>query len=235
MERNIIEESFRIVIRSDGTQTVKNVALVREHSLKICVNGEHVSDIICSKDLLKELVVGSLYIGGYIQNKDDICDIIFDESSENVNVILKRTDVDLKIDRKLEKVASVEWKTEWIFNLAESFSKGLPIHSKTQGTHSCLLAKEDRIIFSCEDIGRHNIVDKAVGYALLNDISMKELILYISGRVPADMMRKVIYSGIPVLVSKAVPTADAVELAERYGVALIVKAYPDQIEICKGR
>ena len=235
MERDFVEESSRIVIRSDGTQVVKNAALVREHCLRMCVNGEYILDFICSKDLLKELVVGSLYIGGYIQNKDDICDIVCDESSENVNVILKQTDVNLKLDRKLKKVPSVDWKTEWIFGLAEIFSEGLPIHSKTQGTHSCLLAKEDRIIFSCEDIGRHNIVDKAVGYAILNDISMKELILYISGRVPADMMRKVIYSGIPVLVSKAVPTADAVELAERYGVTLIVKAYPDQIEICKGR
>ena len=86
-----------------------------------------------------------------------------------------------------------------------------------------------------KNIGGFLIVQKLNFFAILNDISMKELILYISGRVPADMMRKVIYSGIPVLVSKAVPTADAVELAERYGVTLIVKAYPDQIEICKGR
>ena len=47
------------------------------------------------------------------------------------------------------------------------------------------------------------------------------------------MMKKVIYSGIPVLVSKAVPTLDAALLAKEYGVTLIVRAYPDQIEICE--
>ena len=84
----------------------------------------------------------------------------------------------------------------------------------------------------CEDIGRHNTVDKAVGFSKLSGINLSECTLYISGRVPVDMMQKVIYSGIPVLVSKAVPTADSVRLAKKYGVTLIVKAYPDQIEIC---
>ena len=46
------------------------------------------------------------------------------------------------------------------------------------------------------------------------------------------MTRQVIRAGIPLLASKAVPMADAVSLAKEYGLTLIVKAYPDQMEIC---
>lgn len=46
-----------------------------------------------------------------------------------------------------------------------------------------------------------------------------------------DMVEKVIVAGIPVLVSKSVPTAESVELAEEYNLKLICKAWPDQCEI----
>ena len=74
---------------------------------------------------------------------------------------------------------------------------------------------------------------KAIGYAVLNEINLSECFLFISGRVLSDMMVHVIRSRIPLIVSKAVPTADAVRIAKEYGVTLIVKAYPDQIEICE--
>ena len=55
--------------------------------------------------------------------------------------------------------------------------------------------------------------------------------IFISGRDPVDMVEKVIVAGIPVLVSKSVPTAESVELAEEYNLKLICKAWPDQCEI----
>ena len=55
--------------------------------------------------------------------------------------------------------------------------------------------------------------------------------MYTTGRVPTDMTRKVIASRIPVLVSKSVPTDAAVEMARRYNLTLICKAWPDRYEI----
>ena len=70
-----------------------------------------------------------------------------------------------------------------------------------------------------------------MGYAVLNDIPLSECMTFISGRVPEDMVEKVIVAGITVLVSKSVPTAESVELAEEYNLKLICKAWPDQCEI----
>ena len=93
------------------------------------------------------------------------------------------------------------------------------------------IVKKRKNHFKAEDIGRHNAVDKAVGYAVLNDIPLSECMIFTSGRVPVDMVEKVIVAGIPVLVSKSVPTAESVELAEECNLKLICKAWPDQCEI----
>ena len=46
-------------------------------------------------------------------------------------------------------------------------------------------------------------------------------------------MEKAIASGIPVLVAKAIPTAESAELARKYGLTLIIRAWPDHFEILK--
>ncbi len=123
------------------------------------------------------------------------------------------------------------WKDEWIFGLVNAFAQDSKLHKSTGGTHSCMLAVEDRILYQAEDIGRHNALDKAVGYAVRNQLDRQKCILFTTGRVPTDMLKKVIQAGIPILVSKAIPTADAVELAKANGVALICRAWPDSFEV----
>ena len=80
---------------------------------------------------------------------------------------------------------------------------------------------------SFEDIGRHNALDKAVGHMLLNNKEAEGCVLFTTGRVAADMVIKTVASGIPVLVSKAVPTTKALSLAKKYGLKLICNAWPD--------
>lgn len=63
-------------------------------------------------------------------------------------------------------VTPVPWKKQWIFDLADCFANGTPFHRQTWATHSCFLACDGELLFQCEDIGRHNALDKAIGYAL---------------------------------------------------------------------
>ena len=90
---------------------------------------------------------------------------------------------------------------------------------------------EGELIKAAEDIGRHNSVDKVVGYALLHNISLHETILACSGRQPEGMVLKAARAGIPIVLTKAAVTDRGIEQAERLGVTLIGFARTDRFTI----
>lgn len=132
---------------------------------------------------------------------------------------------------EVQPVQPIDWKTEWIFDLADRFKRGMPLHGETWATHSCFLSSGGELLFQCEDIGRHNALDKVIGYALRNGIDLTKCVVYSSGRIPTDMAMKAIRAGIPVLASKAVPTREAIQLAEEYGLTLIGAARSDRMKV----
>lgn len=246
-----VESLESIIYYPDGSRKKSECAVLKEHELTVIVNEQPVLRLICTKDRLSELVTGRLFTGGFIDGAEDIEKIRFNQSKREANVFFRKDTIlehnllreekscctgnvsfmSLKNGRTLKKVTAASYEPEWIFNLAESFAKAGGLHDKTQGTHSCLLARKDQILFFCEDIGRHNAVDKAVGFALLNEIPFGDCMLYTSGRVPLDMVEKVIASGIPIVVSKSVPTAESISMAEKYGLTLICRAHRDSFEV----
>ena len=125
------------------------------------------------------------------------------------------------------KTVSREPSPADVFLLTEKFREDGALHRNTGGTHSCYIRLGDGRILSFEDIGRHNALDKAVGAMLLEGMDPKDCMLYTTGRVAADMITKVINARIPVLISKAVPTDEAVRLARLHHVTLICRAWPD--------
>ncbi len=220
-----------MVAGPDGVCEKKDSSLIIEHRLQVWVNGKETVCIVCTKDALAELVVGRLYTQGSINGIRDVKEISFDPEYENARVTFDTDDGRTEKAESHGEIIKCDWKQEWIFELAAAFSKDTPIHSLTGAAHSCMLAKGHDIIAAFEDISRHNAVDKAIGYAVINDIRLSDCILFSSGRVPLDMMEKIIAAGVRILVSKSVPTADAVEMAKKHGVVLICKAYPEKIEI----
>ena len=242
----------RCIVKPDGQTEKSECQVIREHPLKVFINDRPVYRLICLKESLRELVVGRLYTDGLIETDKEIYKIYFCKEEKEVSILLNRdirwgetsdfeqtccqgnlvlSSWDEQRSSMRELDTKADWKDEWVFKLADEFSKGMPVHMATNGTHSCFLARRGEILYKCEDIGRHNAVDKAVGYAILNSIDLSECMLFTSGRVPVDMVIKVIHSGVPVLVSKSVPTEDSVILAKKYGLRLICRAYPDCFEI----
>ena len=85
--------------------------------------------------------------------------------------------------------------------------------------------------YICVDLGRHNAVDKTIGAALKAGVDLRESVLYSTGRIPTDMMWKVVRSGIPAIVSRGAVTKQATELAERFGVLLCGFSRGERINI----
>jgi FdhD protein len=93
--------------------------------------------------------------------------------------------------------------------------------SGTGGSHAAAAATADGEILSVfEDVGRHNAVDKVVGFLLEKGGLARADVLAVSGRVSFEIVQKCARAGIPVLSAISAPSSLAVESAQRWGITL---------------
>lgn len=231
MEESTLLKSYRYThIDRAGSMQERAEEVLVEHSAALTVNGIPAGKITCIPEHLDILILGRLLTEGRISSAEDVAELRISESADLIEVTL----TEAAPVGAMEPLVPVFWKPEWIFDLADHFAAGTPLHEKTWATHSCILAKDGEILFTCEDISRHNALDKAIGFALRSGLPLRQCMVYSSGRIPTDMAVKAVRSGIPVLVSKASPTAAAVELARQYRLTLICAARKDRMKLFSG-
>jgi len=218
--------------------------VIGEISLKIYINGTEYASLLCLNQLTEELALGFLYSEGVIDRIEDVADISYNER-------LFAVMINLAEGKPVEKCESLRSVTSGCgkcftyinpikhdkfpvvpnqkkFSLADiiqgmkEFEKRSEIYKTVGGVHSVLFQHDEFSVFN-EDIGRHNCFDKILGVLLKNQkLNLVEnAILFVSGRVSSEIITKVIRMGVPVLVSRATPTAAAVHLAREYNVTLL--------------
>jgi FdhD protein len=114
------------------------------------------------------------------------------------------------------------------------------LYREVGGVHNSGLSDGSRIIFSAEDIGRHNTLDKLAGLCLLKDARPEHPVLLTTGRVSSEMMQKAARIGAAFVISRTSPSSLSVELARRFGITLVgyarrdrftVYTYPERIQL----
>lgn len=230
-------------VGKEGAPTAAQEELLTEYGLHVYANGRFLMTLVCTPEAIEDLVLGRLYTDGFVQSLDEVISLTIQEESFQVQVELKDFSEEMS-DHKEQfvdtdnmgfRLACLQRKPvplqagtfvlpEWIYSIAAVFEQDTVLHQKTYGTHSCFLGRKGEVLFSCEDIGRHNAIDKVIGRALRSGIDLTETILFTSGRIPLDMVEKVIRAKIPVFVTKAKPTIQSVECAAQYGLTLIGSA-----------
>lgn len=124
------------------------------------------------------------------------------------------------------RARSVEWDSSTTFavlaSLPDKLRAAQQLFEDTGGLHAAALftLAGERVALR-EDVGRHNAVDKLIGWALDARIDPAQHLLFLSGRAGYELVQKAIMFGIPVVASVSAPSSLAIELAERFNVALV--------------
>ncbi len=109
-----------------------------------------------------------------------------------------------------------------LLGLPKAMQASQALHKHAGGVHAAaLFGSCGEMVVLCEDVGRHNAVDKGFGHCLLRGVPLRDKMLLCSGRLSYEMVSKAIRMGLPILASVSAPTALAVQLADRFNLTVI--------------
>ncbi len=224
------------------------VYLPQEEPLQISINSIPYSLTMRTPGADKELITGLLFTEKVYQKEIHLWDQFdFDEqglathinAQVNANNLLKSIadnrslistsscgfcgKKDLKdIELQNEMIEdSIALPADRIALLFEKMTKGQALFSKTGATHAAALFDSALNLISLyEDIGRHNALDKAIGYLQMNKQLTSAKILLVSGRISYEIVVKAMRAHIPIILAISAPTSLAVEIAKEKGITL---------------
>lgn len=218
--------------------------VVSEQPLTIYLNGNDLVTLLCTPEHLEDLTVGYLASEGFITALDEIEELELNGVSGEILVKLKGSrDIAEKTflkrylttgcgkgvsfyqlsDARLSKELPRDYRVEpaLIISMMKDLQGNSALHRETGGVHTVALGQDGVLLLQRDDIGRHNAVDKVLGYCLRNKVKTGDKVLLISGRVSSEITLKAVKMGIQVLVSKSAPTDMAIEFAKKLGLTLV--------------
>jgi FdhD protein len=223
-------------IRIDGETCEKgDHEVIEEVPMALFVNGRHAMTAMMSPVQLEDFVTGYLYTEQIIKGVDEIESIRIEKNrmsviTKNLFKVLGPKKTILSgcggstsfIDtEKLPKIKSgYTISTANIRDAAKAVLNS-ELHIRTGGIHIVALLDREKVIITSEDIGRHNALDRVIGYGLRNKIDLSKTWVIVSGRISSEMVRKCLIAGIPTIVSRGATTTLAVETAEKTGLTII--------------
>jgi FdhD protein len=196
----------------------------------------------------KELALGFLYSEGVVKSPSEI--VSAESTGENRVVIKLGKDISVllgKLQRHFYTASScgvcgksslellgaslparplfskVKLSGKVILSLDKKLRDAQEVFDSTGGLHaSALFNREGELLLSCEDVGRHNALDKLTGSYLLNrELPPPDSILLLSGRACYELIQKAAMAGIPFVLAIGAPSSLAVETARNFGITLI--------------
>ncbi|MBM7583804.1 FdhD protein [Bacillus pakistanensis] len=218
--------------------------IVSEFPLTIFVNNEEFATMVCSPDNLKELVYGFLASEGIIRMYNDILSFELDENKgmayvqTSSPISIKQENYSKRFigsccgksrqfyfqhDVKTAKTVMTETKIsphECLY-LMEEMQKQSDVFQATGGVHNAALGTTSSIMIIRTDIGRHNALDKILGYCILNRISVRDKVLVFSGRISSEVLLKAAKIGVGVILSRSAPSELAIKLAEDLNITMV--------------
>ena len=127
-----------------------------------------------------------------------------------------------ELEQALPSVKSVQCPPQLFESLPQSLRKAQELFDATGGIHAAgIFSLTGDLLCLREDIGRHNAVDKVIGYFVLqNAVPLHDRILVVSGRAGFELVQKALMASVPAMVSVGAASSVAVEMATSAGMTL---------------
>ncbi len=219
-------------------------ALPQEEVIRLYMNGDLFTHLLCTPVSMKELAIGWLFTQGIVTGLEDITSLDVCDGVSDIRVALS-PESDARSSRYrpitssgcgggqinslqyLKKVARLESsltvRTSDLVSIMSRTFRELASLNANSGMHCASLVSggdfSDMLL--AYDVGRHNAVDKAIGAGLLKGIDFGSAILATSGRVSSDMVIKAATAGLPVIASQRSVTSLAADMASSAGIAVV--------------
>jgi len=198
------------------TRSQENEIVATESKLALYVNDKFVAEFLYSTGSDEHLVYGYLLSSGRISSKDEVDSIVIDSLECRVVLVNGNSPGNDQVDP--QKTVSFDKMLE----IRELLLENQTSHKSTRGFHGAILYElsTDRW-FVCEDIGRHNAVDKVIGRGLQESYILSNSLLLLSGRLLSNIVSKGIHAGIPIIASMTVATSEGIQKARENNRTLV--------------
>jgi FdhD protein len=225
---------------SDGRMTATKARVVIEQEFPLYVNGKLLVTASITPTLLKEFSVGYLFGQGFINGWDEVASLEILNNTVHISLKDKRktlTDA-AKISYHIvsgggksayfgeaslpENKSDVVVSKRTIFSAMNQLFRNAELYTETEGVHAVgLFNTRASPVCIVEDLGRHNTLDKIIGYILLRKIDCSRLFLVTTGRLASEMVTKICRSGIPIVATKTAVTDKGLETGKKCSLTII--------------
>ena len=225
--------------------------VAREEPLEIRVEGRSIAVTMRTPGHDEELAAGFLLTEGVVKSAADIFEITLCPATNeggNVADVLLTSGVSVNWDSLTRHVFAssscgvcgkatldsvfghfptvtslLRISSALLQNLPDRLRAAQETFDQTGGLHaSAIFDREGEIVVLREDVGRHNALDKALGFCLRKGmLPLGDHVLMVSGRVSFELMQKALAAGIPVVAAISAPSSLAVEFARGSGQTLV--------------
>ena len=204
-------------IRVSGDEREKtHETIAKEAVMRLFVNDKLVTEFLFSPGFEEQLVVGYLLSSGLIKSLNDVENIALQGDT-------CKTLVSVREDRisKLQDIG-ITVSHQQLINVRSTLLVNQRYHIATRGFHGAILWElSSGRWFVCEDIGRHNAIDKVIGYGLKEKYMFSHSMVLLSGRLTSNIVSKCRNSGIPLMASMTVATDGGIKQASDSNITII--------------
>lgn len=235
---------LRIEVRGGRRLEVEDLVAV-EVPVHLYVNGLHYTTIMATPTMLGELALGYALGEGLLtlSNLSELKSVKVEENAVRLEVV---GDVEVRIraaraprfvptacgslddhlsllDRLDKPLVSSEYaiRGEDALRMALELNRRSEVFRATGGVHSAALFQNGSLVAFAEDVGRHNAVDKVLGFGALSKVSFQRSVLLSSGRLGAEIVLKGARLGVPIVASLSAPTSSGLRAAKGTGITLL--------------